>query len=117
MVRHDDEQTPWVADQTVGNALRITASRHPDGDALVFPALGLRWSWGEFDRRVDLAASGLIARGVERGEHVGIWSMNVPEWVVTTTHPSAVLRSREQDSDYELLVADLRVVADALATG
>ena len=65
MVRHDDEQTPWVADQTVGDALRITASRFPDRDALVFPALGLRWSWGEFDRRVDLAASGLIARGVE----------------------------------------------------
>ncbi len=83
MVRHDDEQTPWVADQTVGNALRLTASRFPDGDALVFPASGLRWSWGDFDRRVDLAASGLIARGVGRGEHVGIWSMNVPEWVVT----------------------------------
>ena len=83
MVRHDDEQTPWVADQTVGNALRITASRYPDGDALVFPAPGLRWSWRDFDRRVDLAASGLIAGGVERGEHVGIWSMNVPEWVVT----------------------------------
>ena len=83
MVRHDDEQTPWVADQTVGDALRITASRFPDRDALVFPALGLRWSWGELDRRVDLAASGLIARGVGRGEHVGIWSMNVPEWVVT----------------------------------
>ena len=40
MVRHDDEQTPWVADQTVGDALRITASRFPDRDALVFPALG-----------------------------------------------------------------------------
>jgi fatty-acyl-CoA synthase len=83
MILHDDERTPWVADQTVGNALRITASRHPDGDALVFPGLGLRWSWSDFDRRVDLAASGLIARGVGRGEHVGIWSMNVPEWVVT----------------------------------
>ncbi len=47
----------------------------------------------------------------------GTRSAHVPEWVVTTTHPSAVLRSREQDSDYELLVADLRVVADALATG
>ena len=39
----------------------------------------------------------------------------VPDWVVTTTHPSAVLRSQEQERDYDLLVADLRVVADALA--
>ena len=56
---------------------------HPDRDAVVFPALGLRWSWSELDRRVDAVASALIALGVEPGEHVGIWSMNVPEWVVT----------------------------------
>jgi uracil-DNA glycosylase len=47
----------------------------------------------------------------------GATSAHVPDWVVTTTHPSAVLRSREQESDYDLLVADLRVVAEALATG
>ena len=27
--------------------------RYPDRDAVVFPALGLRWSWRELDRRVD----------------------------------------------------------------
>jgi fatty-acyl-CoA synthase len=77
-----DDAVPWVADQTVGSALRRTAARYPDRDAVVFPALGVRWSWAELDRRVDAAASALIARGVGRGEHVGIWSMNVPEWVV-----------------------------------
>ena len=46
--------------------------------------------------------------GAARGSHV-------PEWVVTTTHPSAVLRSRDRDADYELLVRDIRVAADALA--
>src|SRR5579883_1365759 len=73
---------PWVADQTVGGVLRRTAEQYPDHDALVFPALGLRWSWRELDRRVDVIASSLIARGVETGEHVGIWSMNTPEWVL-----------------------------------
>lgn len=38
----------------------------------------------------------------------------VPEWVLATTHPSAVLRSRQREEDYEALVADLRVAADAL---
>lgn len=78
----EPNDAPWVEDLTVGGVLRRTASRYPDHDAVVFPALGLRWSWEEFDRRVDRVASGLIAQGVARGEHVGIWSMNVPEWVV-----------------------------------
>jgi uracil-DNA glycosylase family protein len=40
---------------------------------------------------------------------------HVPDWVVTTTHPSAVLRSRERDQDFALLVRDLRVAAEALS--
>jgi uracil-DNA glycosylase len=38
----------------------------------------------------------------------------VPQWVLPTTHPSAVLRSRERDADLAALVADLKVAADAL---
>ncbi|MGA2702354.1 MAG: hypothetical protein ABSE84_13590 [Isosphaeraceae bacterium] len=34
----------WVSGRTIGNALEQTVSAHPDRDALVFPALGLRWS-------------------------------------------------------------------------
>jgi fatty-acyl-CoA synthase len=74
---------PWVWEHTVASALFHTAVRFPDQDALVFPGLNLRWSWRELNDRVDRIASGLIALGVEPAEHVGIWSMNVPEWVVT----------------------------------
>jgi fatty-acyl-CoA synthase len=74
---------PWVWNQTVGAVLERTAGRFPDRDALVFPGLSLRWSWRELHERVDRVASSLLALGVERGEHVGIWSMNVPEWVVS----------------------------------
>jgi hypothetical protein len=38
-----------------------------------------------------------------------------PPWVLTTTHPSAVLRSRERDRDYDLFVEDLHVAAEALS--
>jgi fatty-acyl-CoA synthase len=76
------EESPWVDGLTVGEVLRRTARAHPDRDAVVFPRLGLRWSWAEFDRRVDALASGLIRADVAVGEHVGVWSMNVPEWVV-----------------------------------
>lgn len=38
-----------------------------------------------------------------------------PEWVLPTTHPSAVLRAREERrAAYDALVADLRVAADRL---
>src|SRR3954470_21358738 len=76
------EPLPRVVDQAFGAVLRRTARLHPDRDALVFPALGVRWSWAELDRRVDAIASALIGLGVGPGEHVGIWSMNCPEWVV-----------------------------------
>src|SRR4051812_24859546 len=85
------EPIPWVEGRTVGGVLRETASRFPDRDAVVFPDVpgsgrsggGMRWTWAELDRRVDAVAKNLLLLGIEPGEHVGIWSMNCPEWVVT----------------------------------
>lgn len=37
-----------------------------------------------------------------------------PAWVLPTTHPSAVLRSRQRDEDLDAFVADLKVAAAAL---
>jgi fatty-acyl-CoA synthase len=74
---------PWVWSETVGGVLGRTAALHPARDALVFPLLKLRWSWHELWERVNQAAAWLLELGVEPGEHVGIWSMNVPEWIVT----------------------------------
>lgn len=39
-----------------------------------------------------------------------------PDWALPTTHPAAVLRSRQREQDHELLVRDLVVAAQALAT-
>jgi uracil-DNA glycosylase len=38
-----------------------------------------------------------------------------PDWLLATTHPSAVLRSRERDTAFEALVSDLRVAVGALS--
>jgi fatty-acyl-CoA synthase len=83
MSQNSEAAIPWVWDQTVGSVLERTSEHHPEQDALVFPQLKLHWSWRELNQRVNQVASSLIALGVARGEHVGIWSMNVPEWVVT----------------------------------
>lgn len=68
--------------KTLGQLLDDTAARHPDRDALVYVDRGLRWSYAEFRRRVDLVARGLLALGVEKGEHVAVWATNIPEWVL-----------------------------------
>jgi fatty-acyl-CoA synthase len=78
-----DGSIPWVSGQTLGDVLKATVAAQPDRDALVFPALGLRWSWSELERRVEKVARALVALGIRSGEHVGIWAMNCPEWVVT----------------------------------
>jgi fatty-acyl-CoA synthase len=67
---------------TIGQVLAHTVEQHGDHDALVFPALGLRWSYRAFDRAVYEAAKGLLSMGIGRGQHVAIWATNVPEWVI-----------------------------------
>jgi fatty-acyl-CoA synthase len=81
---HDSASSakPWVDGLTIGEALDRTVERVPDNDAVVFPKLGLRWSWRELSQHVDDAARGFIALGLKKGDHAAIWSTNVPQWVV-----------------------------------
>jgi fatty-acyl-CoA synthase len=57
--------------------------RHGDRAAVVFCQTGERWSYDDLVRRVDRLAAGLLSIGVYRGDRVGIWSPNRPEWVLT----------------------------------
>ena len=41
----------------------------------------LRFTWKQFNERVDDMARGLIAIGVTKGTHVGLWAQNVPDWL------------------------------------
>src|SRR3954453_21020992 len=77
-----DSERPWLDGLTIGEVLAKTAGRHPDGEAMVFPQLGRRWTWRQFAADVDAAARGLIALGIKTGEHVALWATNVPEWVL-----------------------------------
>jgi fatty-acyl-CoA synthase len=68
--------------ETIGQNLRRTVERHGDSEALVVPHQNYRATYGELWEQVSLVARGLIARGVGRGDRVGIWSPNRFEWVV-----------------------------------
>ena len=69
-----------LLDQTIGGNLDRTVAAHGDREALVDVASGRRWTYRELAAEVDTVALGLLALGVERGERVGIWSPNCPEW-------------------------------------
>jgi fatty-acyl-CoA synthase len=71
-----------VGTETIGSVLRKTAMRYPDQDAVVFSQLGWRVSWREFDEQVDRVARALLAANFRRGDHLGVWATNVPEWVL-----------------------------------
>lgn len=68
-------------DRTLGDWLEHWAKTTPDKEYLVYSDRNLRYTWKEFDERVNDAAKGLIAIGVTRGSHVGIWAQNVPDWL------------------------------------
>jgi fatty-acyl-CoA synthase len=68
--------------ETLGQNLDRTAARVPDSPALIVPSAGVRWSYGELAARADAFAAGLLALGLERGDRLGIWSLNNAEWVV-----------------------------------
>lgn len=71
-----------LKDLTLGQLLDKQASNNPKNDALVFPDLNYRRTYKEFKDEVDKATKSLIALGVKKGEHIGIFATNCPEWVI-----------------------------------
>ena len=69
-----------LLNETIGAALDRTVAAHGEREALVDVASGRRWSYRQLADEVDTVALGLLALGVERGDRVGIWSPNCPEW-------------------------------------
>jgi len=66
---------------TIGAYFDEKVTERGDADFIVFPDRDLRWSWKQFDERVDQMAKGLLAIGLEPGDHLGIWARNVPDWL------------------------------------
>ncbi len=68
---------------TIGDMLDRQVERFPNRDALVNVETGERFTYTAFRDEVERVARGLMALGIERGQHVGIWATNYSEWVLT----------------------------------
>jgi len=67
-------------EKTLSDVLREKTQADPNHDFLVYADRNLRFTYGEFDKRVDELAKGFLAMGLKKGDHVGIWATNVPDW-------------------------------------
>src|SRR5499427_10496501 len=74
-----------LIDLTLGDLLDRRAEEAPDKEALVYnyPEIGLelRLTYGQYRDTVNRLTKGLMAFGVEKGDHVAVWATNVPEWI------------------------------------
>jgi fatty-acyl-CoA synthase len=79
---------PPLLEITIGGALRDTAARHGDSDAIVSIFQNVKLSYADLDREADRAAGALLAMGVLPGDRIAIWSANRLEWLIV--HHGAV---------------------------
>src|ERR1700710_2546591 len=74
--------TTPILEETIGANFEATAARHPDVEALVDVASGRRWTYAELNAEIDVIARGLMARGIDKGDRVGVWAPNCAEWTI-----------------------------------
>ncbi|HEY1894676.1 MAG TPA: AMP-binding protein, partial [Terracidiphilus sp.] len=67
---------------TIGGLLERTASRFPDGLAVVSRHQAKRMTWAELSMAADRVARGLWSLGVRHSDRVGLWSTNCIEWIM-----------------------------------
>jgi len=78
---HGASDKPLLGEPIFHN-LRRTAARVGDREALVAGHQGYRATYRDLIEQCEEVARGLLARGVTKGDRVGIWSPNRYEWVI-----------------------------------
>jgi fatty-acyl-CoA synthase len=72
-----------LINHTLGRLLEEKAREYPNNDAVIYPLVHhVRLSYREFNRLCDDVAKGLMAIGIDKGDHVAMWATNHPQWVV-----------------------------------
>lgn len=116
------ESTTPLLEETIGANLENTVAAHGDRDALVDVPSGRRWTYAEFDADVNRLAKGLIGVGLEKGDRMGMWSPNCPEWTLlqyATAKAGVILVNvnpayRTHEFDYVVEQSGMRMIGAAV---
>jgi len=108
---------PFTTD-TIGEFFEKQVQKDPDRDFVVYPDRDLRFSYSQFNERVDLMAKGLLEIGITKGDNIGIWATNVPDWLTfmfATSKIGAVLVTvntayKIHEAEYVLKQADMKAI-------
>ena len=106
-------------EDTLGDFLEKQVEMNPTRDFLIYPDRNLRFTYKEFDERVNMLAKGLLSLGIGKGDHVGIWAKNVPDWLTfmfATAKIGVVLVTvntayKSHELDYVLEQSDMKALA------
>ena len=107
------------SEDTIGGFFEKQVETQGDREFLVYPDRDLRFTYKEFNERVNMLAKGLLSIGIEKGDHVGIWAKNVPDWLTflfATAKIGAVLVTvntayKSHELDYILKQSDMKALA------
>ncbi|MFI6323007.1 AMP-binding protein [Nonomuraea sp. NPDC050556] len=113
--------TPLLG-ETIGANLERTVRRFGDREALVDVPTGRRWTYTQLNDDVDALARSLHARGIRKGDRVGIWSPNCAEWVLVqyaTAKLGAILVNvnpayRSHELEYVVKQSGMRLLVSAV---
>ncbi len=106
-------------EDTLGDFLEKQVEIDPERDFIIYPDRNLRFTYKEFDERVNMLSKGLITLGIGKGDHVGIWAKNVPDWLTfmfATAKIGAVLVTvntayKGHELEYVLKQSDMKTLA------
>jgi fatty-acyl-CoA synthase len=113
-------RVPLLGD-TIGDNFDRTVARHGGREALVDRPSGRRWTYSQLRVEVDAMAHGLLGVGIGKGDRVGIWAPNCPEWLLTqyaTAKIGAILVNinpayQTSELEYVLKAAGIRLLVAA----
>lgn len=109
--------------ETIGQNLKKTVAQYPNAIALISVHQNIRMDYITFWDETTKVAKALLAKGIQSGDRVGIWSPNRYEWVIlqyATSRIGVVLVNlnpayRKKELQYVVNQSGMKMIVSALS--